>query len=190
MRLSSSIGARRGFTLIEMLVVVVMIGLMLRIVVPKFRVSTSTRSRQAADQLVRDLETARSRALATRSTVRIAFNVAARSYTGYLDDNRDGVLGQTAAETAALSVFRTRTLDTGIKIGRSSTPDLPNYTGAGATTLPSTRIDFDSRGLTTPLGTKGVLYIVSTTDTMAVTAVSISGAGSIQTWVYKGGVWQ
>lgn len=190
MRLSPSTSVRRGFTLIEILIVVVMIGLMLMIVVPKFRVSNSTRARQAADQLVRELETARSRALATRSIVRIAFNVAARSYTGYLDANRDGVLGQTAAETAALSVFQTRTLETGVKIGRNSTPDLPGYTGAGATTLPSTRIDFDSRGLTTPLGTKGVIYIVSTIDTTAVTAVSISGAGSIQAWVYRGGAWQ
>lgn len=190
MRYSSSSVARRGFTLIEMLVVVVMIGVMLRIVVPKFRVSTFTKSRQAADQLVRDLETARSRALATRSTVRIAFNVAARSYTGYLDANRDGVLGQTAAETTALSVFRTRTLDTGVKLGRSATPDLPGYGGAGATTLPGTRIDFDSRGLSTPLGTKGVIYIVSTVDTMAVTAVSISGGGNIQAWVFQGGAWQ
>ena len=69
------------------------------------------------------------------------------------------MLGQTAAETAALSVFRTRALDTGVKFGRASTPDLPGYAGAGATTLAGSRIDFDSRGLTTPLGTKGVIYI-------------------------------
>ncbi len=190
MRNSLSVKSRRGFSLIEILVVVVMIGLMLKIVVPKFRISNSTKSRQAADQLVRDLETARSRALATRSTVRIVFNVAARSYTGYLDSNRDGVFGQTAAETAALSVFRTRTLDAGIRIGRPGVADLPGYAGAGATTLAGPRIDFDSRGLTTPLGTKGVLYISSTTDTTAVTAISISGAGGIQAWVFKGGVWQ
>jgi prepilin-type N-terminal cleavage/methylation domain-containing protein len=188
MRLSSS--TRRGFTLIEILVVVVMIGLMMKIVVPRFRVSNMTKSRQAADQLVRDLEIARARALATKSIARIAFNVAGNAYTGYLDANRDGVLGQTAAETAALSVFRTRDLVSGVKFGRASTPDLPGYTGAGATTFPSTRIDFDSRGLTTPLGTKGVIYIVSTADSTAVTAVSISGAGGIQAWVYKGGAWQ
>ena len=188
MRLSSS--TRRGFTLIEILVVVVMIGLMMRIVVPRFRISNSTKARQSADQLVRDLEIVRARALATKSISRVAFNVAGNAYTGYLDANRDGVLGQTAAETAALSVFRTRALDTGVKFGRASTPDLPGYAGAGATTFAGSRIDFDSRGLTTPLGTKGVIYIVSTADTTAVTAVSISGAGGIQAWVYKGGVWQ
>jgi prepilin-type N-terminal cleavage/methylation domain-containing protein len=190
MRSASTAKAPRGFSLIEILVVVVMVGIMLANVVPRFRVSATTRTRQAADQLVRDLETARSRALASKSTARMAFDVAARSYTGYLDANRDGVLGQTAAETAALGVFRTRTLDAGVKIGRNVQPDLPGYAGAGATTLPSTRIDFDSRGLTTPLGTKGVVYIVSTTDTTAAAAVSISGAGAIQAWAYTGGVWK
>ena len=190
MRISSAGGARRGVTLIEILVVVVMIGLMLRIVVPRFRVSGATQSRQAADQLVRDLEIARSRALASRSIVRIAFNVAAKSYTGYLDANRDGVLGQTAAETVALNVFRTRALDSYVKMGRNTAPDLPGYAGAGPVTLPSTRVDFDSRGLTTPLGTKGVIYIVATSDTTQIAALSISGAGGIQSWVYKGGAWQ
>jgi prepilin-type N-terminal cleavage/methylation domain-containing protein len=190
MRYSSS-NTRRGFSLIEILVVVVMVGLMLKIVVPRFRVTNKTKARQAADLLVRDLETARARALATRSTARVALNVAARTYTGYLDSNRDGVIAQTAAETAALSVLRTRALETGIRIGRTATPDVPGYAGAGATTLPSSRIDFDSRGLTTPLGTRGVIYVSSTTDTLAVSAVTISGAGGMQVWVYKGGgVWQ
>ena len=74
MRLSSS--TRRGFTLIEILVVVVMIGLMMRIVVPRFRISNSTKARQSADQLVRDLEIVRARALASKSISRVAFNVA------------------------------------------------------------------------------------------------------------------
>jgi prepilin-type N-terminal cleavage/methylation domain-containing protein len=190
MRYSPTVIGRRGFSLIEMLIVVVMIGIVLAIVVPRFRVSASTQTRQAADQLVRDLETARSRALASRSTARMAFDVAARSYTGYLDANRDGVLGQTAAETAALSVFRTRALEASVKMGRNTAPALPGYAGAGAVTLPSTRIDFDSRGLTTPLGTKGVIYIVATSDTTQIAAVSISGAGGIQAWVYRGGAWQ
>jgi hypothetical protein len=161
------------------------------IVVPRFRVSGTTRARAAADQLVRDLEAARSRALATRSIARIAISTATKSYTGYLDSNRDGVLGQTAAETAALGVFRTRTLDSYVRMGRNaSTPDLPGYAGAGTTTLPNSRIDFDARGLTTPLGTRGVVYFIASSDTSAVSAVSISGAGGIQSWVYQGGVWR
>jgi prepilin-type N-terminal cleavage/methylation domain-containing protein len=183
--------ARRGFSLIEVLIVVVMIGLMMAIVVPRFRVSGTTRARQAADQLVRDLEAARSRALATRSLARIAIAAGAGSYTGYLDDDRDGALGQTAAETSALGVFRTRALDSYVRMGRNgSTPDLPGYPGAGTVTLPGSRVDFDARGLTAPLGTRGVVYFVATGDTSAVAAVSISGAGGIQSWMYQGGAWR
>jgi prepilin-type N-terminal cleavage/methylation domain-containing protein len=182
---------RRGFSLVEVLIVVVLVGLMMAIVVPRFRVSGTTRARAAADQLVRDLEAARSRALASRSITRLAINTVTKSYTGYLDSDRDGVLGQTAAETAALGGFQSRTLDQYVRMGRNgSTPDLPGYPGAGTTTLPNSRVDFDSRGLTTPLGTKGVLYLISTRDTTAVAAVSVSGAGAIQSWVYQGGAWR
>ncbi len=57
-------------------------------------------------------------------------------------------------------------------------------------TLPNSRVDFDSRGLTMPLGTSGVVYLQSAADTSVVTAVSISGAGGDPAWVYRGGVWQ
>ena len=54
---------RRGFTLVEILVVIVMIGIMMKIVVPHFRVSNASRVRQAARQLGADIELARTRAL-------------------------------------------------------------------------------------------------------------------------------
>ena len=107
-----------GSALIEILVVVVMIGLMMAIVVPRFRVSQLTRTREAADLLVRDLEAVRSRALATRSIARIVVNPGTGTYTGYLDADRDGALAQTAAETAALEVFRTQ----GARPGRPVRP--------------------------------------------------------------------
>ena len=75
---------------------------------PRFRVSQFTKTHAAADQLARDLEAARSRALATRSLARIVLDPAAGTYTGYLDNDRDGALAQSAVETAALEVFRTR----------------------------------------------------------------------------------
>jgi prepilin-type N-terminal cleavage/methylation domain-containing protein len=181
---------RRGFTLIEVLIVVVLIGMMLGIVVPRFRVSEATRARQAADQLVRDLEAVRSRALASRSLARVTFDAVAGTYTGYLDTDRDGALAQSALESTALAVFRTRLLEADVQIGRGAEPDLPGYAGAGAVTLTNGRVDFDSRGLTTPLGTSGVVYLRSTTDTSAISAVSISAAGAMRTWAYRGGNWQ
>jgi prepilin-type N-terminal cleavage/methylation domain-containing protein len=182
--------SRRGFTLVEILVVVVLIGLSLGIVVPRFRVSEATKARQAADQLARDLEAIRSRALASRSLARVAFDVAAGSYTAYLDTDRDGTLAQSAAETAALGTFRTRALAADVQIGRGGEPDIPGYPAQGSVTLPNTRVDFDSRGLTTPLGVSGVVYLRSTTDSSALAAVSISAAAGIRVWVYRGGSWQ
>jgi prepilin-type N-terminal cleavage/methylation domain-containing protein len=184
-------GPRRGFSLIEVLIVVVLIGIMMAIVVPRFRVSQVTKTRQAADQLVRDLEAVRSRALATRSVARIAVDPVTGTYIGYLDNDRDGTLSQSAAETTALEVFRTRALDSDVRFGRGGAPDLPGFPGAGSVTLPNSRVDFDARGLTTPLGTRGVVYLTSVTDAKAVTAVSISAAAGIQAWVYRsGGTWQ
>jgi prepilin-type N-terminal cleavage/methylation domain-containing protein len=182
--------SRRGFTLVEMLVVVVLIGLSLGIVVPRFRVSEATKARQAADQLARDLEVVRSRALASRSLARVAFDAAAGSYTAYLDTDRNGTLAQSAAETAALGSFRTRALGGDVQIGRGGEPDVPGYPAAGSVTLQNSRVDFDSRGLTTPLGTSGVVYLRSTADPSALAAVSISAASGIRVWVYRGGNWQ
>jgi prepilin-type N-terminal cleavage/methylation domain-containing protein len=182
--------SRRGFTLVEILVVVVLIGLSLGIVVPRFRVSEATKARQAADQLARDLEAVRSRALAARGLARVAFDVAAGSYTAYLDDNRDGTLTQSAAETTALGTFRTRALAVDVQIGRDGEPDVPGYPAQGSVTLQNSRVDFDSRGLTTPLGVSGVVYLRSTKDPSALAAVSISAAAGIRAWVYREGSWQ
>jgi prepilin-type N-terminal cleavage/methylation domain-containing protein len=183
--------SRRGFSLIEIMIVVVLIGLMMAIVVPRFRVSQWTKSREAADQLARDLEAARSRALATRSIVRIVVDPVTATYTGYLDDNRDGILAQSAAETVALATFRSRTLDQDVQFGRGAAPDLPGFPGGGGITLPNNRVDFDARGLTLPLGTRGVIYLRSGANRAAVTAVSISASAGIQAWVYQGGgIWE
>ncbi|HEY7636140.1 MAG TPA: hypothetical protein VH763_11375 [Gemmatimonadales bacterium] len=181
---------RAGTSLVEMLVVIVMIGICLRIAVPRVRVSQATRVKAAADQLARDLEVARSRALATRSLTRVAINTVAGTYVGYLDNDRNGALAQTAVETAALEAYRSRTIDSNVRFGRGLAPDLPGYAGAGSITLPGSRVDFDTRGLTTPLGTKGVIYLWSATDRNAVAAVTVSGAAAIRTWVYRGGAWQ
>jgi prepilin-type N-terminal cleavage/methylation domain-containing protein len=180
----------RGFSMVEVLVVVVVVGLLMAIVIPRFRVSQTTKARQAADQLVRDLEAARSRAIATRSLTRVVISALSSSYTGYLDSDRNGVLAESAAETSALESFRSRALEADVRIGRGTAADLPGYAGAGSVTLPNSRVEFDSRGLTTPLGTSGVIYLQSVTDPSVITAVSVSGAAAIRSWVYRGGVWQ
>lgn len=180
-----------GMTLIEILIVITMIGMMAAIVVPKLRVSKATRVRQAADLLVRDLEQARTRSLSTRSAARVQFVTATNKYTGYLDFNRDTVFALSTAERDSLRGFGTRTLTDGVVIGRAGgTPDVPSNAGAGAVTFTGSILTFDSRGMTSPFGTRGVIYLTHSTDATAIAAVSISAGGGIRRWVYRGGTWQ
>jgi prepilin-type N-terminal cleavage/methylation domain-containing protein len=182
--------ARRGFTLIEILIVFVMIGIMMAIVIPHFRVSNAAHVRDAARLLATDLELARTRALTTTSKVRVVFDVASQRYTGYLDDDRNGVFTQNTAEINALAAFRPRSFTDGVQIGRGATPAVPGMAGAGAITLPFSRVQFATMGVTDPFGTTGVVYLRSSLDATAVAAVSITGAAGVRVWVYRGGAWQ
>lgn len=183
--------AAGGFTLIEMVVVLALLGLFLTIAIPRMGTSARTRVRQSAQQLAQDLELSRTRALTTRSAVRVNFDAASRSYRPYLDFNRDSVFAQSQAENDSLAAFASRTLQSGVQFARpGGVPDLPILPGPGAITLTSNRVDFDSRGLTTPFGSKGVLYLSDPSDAAAVGAVSITAASGIRAWIYQGGIWQ
>lgn len=181
---------RAGFTLIEMMIVVVVMGLAMMIAIPRFRASDKTKARQAATQLTADLELARAKAMARRATVRVVFNTATNSYTGYLDFDRDGVINESTAERDSLHAFGTRTLPNSATFGRAGQVDITNFPGAGAITFGTPQINFDGRGLTTPFGTRGVLYVQLASDTGAVAAVTVSGAGGIRLWTSEGGYWR
>lgn len=180
----------RGITLIEVLVVIVMIGVITAILMPRFRVSPQTRVRQAADQMVRDLEVARGRALSTRSWARVRFDAGSESYTGYLDFNRDSAFAQTAEERDSLHAFGQRRLADDVVYGRGSAPDVPGLSGAAVINVPNGAIDFDARGLTNPFGTRGVIYLSHPGDPNAIAAVTVTGAAAIRTWTYDGTSWR
>lgn len=182
--------ARRGFTLIEVLLVITMIGIMTAVAVPRMRQSNAARVRQAARRLAMDIELTRTRALSTSSLARIAFTTATNQYSGYLDDDRNGAIVQNAAEATALHGFGTRIFTEGVVFGRGAAPIVPGTPAGGSITLPAARVEFSTQGITNPFGTTGVVYLTSTNDANAIAAVSITASSSVRVWVYRGGVWQ
>ena len=197
MNLASSLGlkprrrlsGRRGFSLIELLTVITVMGIMMTIALPYMRVSPQTKVRSAGRDLVRYLEVIRTRALAAKKIVRLTFDLTEGSYTAYLDDDRDQIFLQTVAESQAVGIG-TRSLRTRTVFGMGNASELPNYPGTGPVTFANNRVEFNTRGVTTPFGLRGVVYIMYGDDPNAVAAVSISGSASFKVWEYRDGAWQ
>ncbi len=183
---------RRGFTMIEVLLVVAMIGVMVAVVGPKFRLNESTEVQLAGMQIAQDLELARTRALATRSEVRFVFETGGDpgAYAGYLDNDRNGTIAESATEREALGGIGRRELPARVEFGRGSAEALPNDPYGNDVTFASGRVLFNPRGLTEPLGTAGVVYLTSTTDPSHAAAIAISGSGAVRLWTWRESKWQ
>jgi prepilin-type N-terminal cleavage/methylation domain-containing protein len=180
---------RSGFTFIEMLVVLVMIGVMLAMTSPAFRVKPTQKVSSSAQQLLRDLELARTRAMSTRKRVRIVFDPVAGTYTGYLDHDRDSIINETPIERQALQVLGLRELPPDVRFGPGSAGPVPGDASAAATTFAGDRFEIAANGVTEPFGTRGSIYLVHRDDPTAVAAVTVTGSASFKLWEYRGG-WQ
>ncbi len=180
---------RRGFTTIELIVVMAVVAVIFGIVAPRMRLSRAMEVQLAGIQLAQDIDVARTRALTTRQLVRICFDFP-NKYGGYLDTDNDGQFAESAAEWQALRAFGERELPARVAYGRGSAPAVPDNSDGGDRTFPSRQLHFDSRGLVTPVTGRGVVYLRSTVDPTAVVAVSVSASGSARLWTYRNGTWQ
>ena len=181
---------RLGYTLIELIVVVVMVASMMAIALPRLRISAATEVQLAGMQLAQDLDLARTRALSARSLARVTFMTSARTYTGYLDDDADGMIAETQVERDALHGFATRTLPANINYGRGSASAVVGDAASGTVTFPSAKMNVDSRGLIAPTTAAGTVYLVHQNDPTAVVAVAVSPAGNMRLWTWRAGGWQ
>jgi type II secretory pathway pseudopilin PulG len=179
-----------GVSLVETLLAIASMGILMAIAARGFRVTTVQQVTLAADQLVSDLEQVRTRAITARGNTHIVITAAINQYHAVLDANGDSVINQVATETAAPRMLETRILTDYVIFGRGTAPQLPGFPGAGITTFTGDKVDFDTRGVTTPFGTRGVIYFTSSLNTGAVAAVTVSAGGGVRRWVYRGGAWQ
>ncbi|HEY0931831.1 MAG TPA: type II secretion system protein [Gemmatimonas sp.] len=176
---------RSGFTLIELIAVVTIVGAVMSIFAPRFRIARSTELQLAGMQMAQDIDVTRTRALSTRLLTRVAFNNATRQYGGYLDHDGNGTVAQTAAEWQALRGFGERPLPKGISFGRGAAPGLPDDASSSAITFTNSRVEFDSRGLVTPANTSGVVYLTADVEPKAVVAISVAPSGNTRFWTWS-----
>jgi prepilin-type N-terminal cleavage/methylation domain-containing protein len=179
-----------GFSLIEMVIVIVLIGIATAVVVPRFTRSQSQRAYGAARQLAADLEVVRSRAAASATQARMQFDASAGSYAAYLDADRNGVFANSSAEQDSLGLFRGRSLEAPIEFGRGGRAAVPGYPEADAISFTGAAVTFDPRGLVRPLGDRGVIYLRTASERVALAAVTVTGAGNVRAWRWTGSAWQ
>ncbi len=179
-----------GFTVIELVIVMSMMVILVGIVAPRLQVSPSRQVQGQANQMVAHLELARSRALGQRQMTRVVFDENKRTYTAYVDHNRDGNVNGNNNEIEPFSEFGERELEMFVDFGRGNASTIPGDPSLQAVTLGSNRLDLSVQGVPEPWGTTGTVYLVHRDDEDVVAAISIASSGSFKAWRWFGGEWR
>ncbi len=128
----------KGFTLIELVIILTLIGILALFVAPRMLDVTATKAEAFADKLRADIRTARNLAMAENRRYRVYVNTTPAPASGYAvvnDANADG-WGTTGANELALDPAGNGSLSVALNAG--------DY--AGITVAPNTVIEFDSLG--------------------------------------------
>ena len=184
-----------GFTVVELVIVMSMMVILVGIVAPRLQVSPSRRVEGMARQMVAHLELARSRALGQRQMTMVVFDEGDRTYTAYVDHNRDGNIDENADEMSAFFEFGERELEMFVDFGRGNASTIPGDPGIRPVTLIEnasghSHLDLSVQGVPEPWGTMGTVYLVHRDDQDVVAAISIASSGSFKAWRWVGGEWQ
>jgi prepilin-type N-terminal cleavage/methylation domain-containing protein len=178
---------RRGTSIIEVMIVMIIVGVMTAIAAPRLRPSAKGSVDQNARLLAQDLDHARVRAFGGREIVRVV--VRDTMWRAYMDHNRDSVITESATEQTAFGVMHTRYLGEHVRFGRGVAPAIPTDT---ATSLPvgTRRVEFAANGTSMPFGTSTILYLTYDSDSTAVNAVEVNPAANVRVWRWIDGAWQ
>ena len=172
----------RGFTVIELVIVMSMMVILVGIVAPRLQVSPSRQVQGMANQMVAHLELARSRALGQRQLTRIVFDEDDRTYTAYVDHDRDDDIREREEEVRAFFEFGERELERLVDFGRGDASPIPDDESLQSVTLESNILNLSVQGVPEPWGTTGTVYLVHRDDNNAVAAIRIASSGSFKAW--------
>ncbi len=176
-----------GFTVVELVMVMAVLVIMVGIVAPRLQVSPSRRVEGMAHQITAHLEMARSNALGKRLMTQIVFDESKRTYTAYVDHDRDGEIKQDDDEIIAFPEFGARELEMFVNFGQGNASPVTGDPSLDAVTLTNTTLDMSVQGVPEPWGTTGTVYLVHRDDHNAVAAISIAASGSFKAWRWSAG---
>ena len=64
-------------------------------------------------------------------------------------------------------------------------PGIPDDPSNAAITFADARVEFDARGLVTPMGRSGVVYLTAENEKLAVVAISVAPSGNTRFWTWS-----
>ena len=178
-----------GFTVVELVIVMAILVIMVGVVAPRLQISPLRRVEGMAHQMAAHLELARTNALGKRFMTQVVFDESARTYTAYVDHDRDGNITQHVSnvEVNAFAEFGERELEMFVDFGRGNASPVPGDPSLDAVTLTSSTLDLSAQGVPEPWGTMGTVYLVHRDDKDAVMAISIASSGSFKAWRWSPG---